>query len=140
MLNYLTKLSELISPSGAYMACTMNLCRFFSSGSYSKGCKLTAKEKKREKSETQHALLHLHLVSTCIDLFCRDTCAYKIFFKNNISWQGLRNNNKSVTKIEKYCANFFAFNPITSFLVKMYRFTFYRRERKNRETVEVCLH
>ena len=42
----LTKVSGLISPSGANMAWTINLCRFFSFGSYSKGCKLTEKEKK----------------------------------------------------------------------------------------------
>ena len=39
----LTKVSWLISPvSGANMDWTMNLCLFFSVGSNSKGCRLTA--------------------------------------------------------------------------------------------------
>ena len=37
----LTSLSWSISPSGANMDWTINLCLFFSVGSYSNGCKLT---------------------------------------------------------------------------------------------------
>ena len=40
-IKLLTSVSWLISPSGANIDCTMNLWRFLSFGSYSKGCKLT---------------------------------------------------------------------------------------------------
>ena len=44
----LTNVSGLISPSGANIDWTMNLWRFFSCGSYSKGCKLTEIKKSKK--------------------------------------------------------------------------------------------
>jgi len=83
IVNFLTKLSELISPSGAYMACTMNLCRFFSSGSYSKGCKLTAKEKK-EKNQRLNTHFSIYIWCPPALIFFAVTPVHIRFFSKTI--------------------------------------------------------